>query len=87
MDVVTEEEKEKYIDDYLKHEGIQLDATKVQKNPGLRALSKLCLNSFWVSFYCFSSLKISLKYLIILFSGQVRPAQHSEQSRVLHGTE
>jgi len=42
----TEEEKEAYVRDYLEHEGIQLDRTKIQHNPGLRSLAKLCLNSF-----------------------------------------
>jgi hypothetical protein len=31
-------------------EGIRLDKNKVQKNPGLRALAKLCVNSFWGKF-------------------------------------
>ena len=46
--VVTEEQKQAYVDEYLEHEGVQLDSTKIEKNPGLRSLSKLCLNSFWV---------------------------------------
>ena len=40
----TEEDKRKYIDDYYNKEGIRLEYSKVQKNPGLRALAKLMLN-------------------------------------------
>ena len=47
--VQTDLEKEQYIRGYKEHEGIDLDPDKIQYNPGLRALSKLCLNSFWVS--------------------------------------
>lgn len=41
---VTDESKEKYINDYFQKEGIQLDPAYIKKNPGLRALAKLCLN-------------------------------------------
>lgn len=46
-------------DDFLKHlyiesikesEGVTLDSDKIQNNPGLRALAKLQLNSFWGKF-------------------------------------
>ena len=47
---VTEQQKEKYIADYLQHEGIRLDPTKIQKNEGLRSLAKLMLNSHWGKF-------------------------------------
>ena len=46
-DCVTEEQKQRYVDDYLAVEEIQLDREKIEHNPGLRALSKLMLNSFW----------------------------------------
>ena len=39
---VTSEDKQRYIEDYFKNEGIRLDPPK---NPGLRSLAKLCLNS------------------------------------------
>ncbi len=45
--VKTEEDKDQYIEDYEKNEGIHLDKEKIQKNPGLRSLAKLMLNSFW----------------------------------------
>jgi hypothetical protein len=44
---VTEEQKQQYVDEYLEVEGIQLDREKIEHNPGMHALSKLMLNSFW----------------------------------------
>ena len=46
---VTPEDKARYVRDYEEHEGIKLDPAKIIKNPGLRSLAKLMLNSFWVS--------------------------------------
>ena len=46
----TEEKRKTYLDDYKAHEGIELDPAKVEKNPGLRSLIKLMLNSFWGKF-------------------------------------
>jgi len=48
--VKTECDKTQYIDLYEQKEGVQLDYHKIQKNPGLRALAKLMLNSFWGKF-------------------------------------
>ena len=33
-----------------KHEGIEQDSNKIEKNPGLRSLAKLMLNSVWGKF-------------------------------------
>ena len=44
---VTDEQKQAYVDNILKNQGIQLNPTKIVYNPGLRALAKLMLNSFW----------------------------------------
>ncbi len=44
-----EEAQQQYIDMYWEHEGIHLDKANIRKNPGLRSLAKLLLNSFWVS--------------------------------------
>ena len=44
---VTEEQKQWYVNDIFENQGIQLDPTKISYNPGLRALAKLMLNSFW----------------------------------------
>ena len=43
----TDEKKARYITDYAVKEGVQLDLNQIVKNPGLRALAKLMLNSFW----------------------------------------
>lgn len=48
--VKTDDDREKYISDYFEHEGIQLNAEFIKQNKGLRALAKLCLNSFWGKF-------------------------------------
>ena len=48
--VNTEEEKQSYINDYYEKEGIQLDYDKIEKNPGLRTLAKMMLNSMWGKF-------------------------------------
>lgn len=42
----TNKKKQKYIRDYYENEGIKLDWNAIQKNPGLRALAKLCLNRY-----------------------------------------
>ena len=47
VELQTEEQKQRYVDDYLAVEEIQLDREKIEHNPGLRTLSKLMLNSFW----------------------------------------
>ncbi|XP_054272648.1 uncharacterized protein LOC128992928 [Macrosteles quadrilineatus] len=46
----TDEDKNKYIDDYFQKEGVQLEKDKIVKNGGLRSLAKLMLNSFWGKF-------------------------------------
>ena len=46
----SENKKYQYISEYQDKEGIALDPTKVKKNPGLRSLAKLMLNSFWGKF-------------------------------------
>ena len=43
-------ERDRYLTDYLAREGVQLREENVAHNPGLRALAKLCLNSFWGKF-------------------------------------
>jgi hypothetical protein len=44
-----ENDRWNYIRDYHEKEGILLDYNNI-KNPGLRALAKLMLNSFWGKF-------------------------------------
>lgn len=44
---MTPAEKKKYIDDYAKKEGIQLEEKKIVRKPAGRAVSKLMANSLW----------------------------------------
>jgi len=46
----SEDKKSEYRRRYLEHEGIELDAEKIVKNPGRKATAKLMLNSFWGKF-------------------------------------
>ena len=48
--ICTEEQKDEYIKMYLENEGILLDKEKIGKNPGIRSISKLALNSFYGKF-------------------------------------
>ena len=43
----TEEQRQQYVADVLKYDGITIDPSKVKKNPALRTLAKLICNSFW----------------------------------------
>ena len=47
---MTPEDQRLYVEDYYKNEGIRLDPDNIRKNPGLRSLAKLCLNSMWGKF-------------------------------------
>jgi len=49
-DCDTQEKKDAFVSDVKKHDGIILDPSKMEKNPALRTLSKLILNSFWGKF-------------------------------------
>ena len=46
----TEEQRQAYVEDFERHEGIQLDLTKIAYNPGRRSLAKLMLISLWGKF-------------------------------------
>ena len=39
-----------HLTEYESSEGIKLNPTKIQKNPGLRTLANMMLNSFWGKF-------------------------------------
>ena len=45
-----ETKRQQYLRDYCEHEGIQLEYNKIEKNPGLRTLTKMMLNSMWGKF-------------------------------------
>ena len=47
---LDDESKEQYLREYEKTEGIVLDKNNIARNPGLRSVAKLCLNSFWGKF-------------------------------------
>ena len=48
--ITSEEGTKEYIEKYFEHEGILLENESISKNPGLRSLSKLALNSFYGKF-------------------------------------
>jgi len=55
---MTEAEKDAYIEDYFNKEGVGLVKEEIKKNPGLRLVAKLMLNTFWgkvkyLDFYVF----------------------------------
>ena len=43
-------DKNRYIEEYKRHEGIQLEKVKIVRNEGLRTLCKMMLNSHWGKF-------------------------------------
>ena len=45
-----ETKRQQYLREYFKHEGIQLEYANIKKNPGLRTLAKMMLNSMWGKF-------------------------------------
>ena len=49
-DIDTPEKREQFIKDVLELDGCSLDPQKMEKNPALRTLAKLILNSFWGKF-------------------------------------
>ena len=48
--VHTDAEKDQYVENIMKHEGIELDKENIEFNSGVRTFSKLCLNSLWGKF-------------------------------------
>ena len=48
--VETEDQKAEYVKQYEEHEGIKLDPSRIEKNPGRKQVAKLMLNSFWGKF-------------------------------------
>lgn len=45
--IITEQEKDNYIEKFFEQEGITLDKDKIEYNAGIRSVMKLLLNSFW----------------------------------------
>lgn len=50
VECVDDQSKAHYINEYERVEGILLEPEKIEKNPGLRAVAKLCLNCLWGKF-------------------------------------
>ena len=46
-DVVTNEQRQAFLDEFYRRENIVLDPSNIAHNSGMRALAKLMLNSFW----------------------------------------
>jgi len=46
----TDADRDRYLFEYERDEGIRLDREKIARNPGLRQVAKLCLNAFWGKF-------------------------------------
>ena len=46
----TVDDAASYLEEYALREGIQLDRENITKNPALRSIAKLLLNSFWGKF-------------------------------------
>ena len=67
---VTDEQKQAYVDDILEHQGIQLDPAKITYNPGLRALAKLMLNSFWGTYCNAKGLFLFPKLMFVFLLGK-----------------
>ncbi|TKS65331.1 hypothetical protein D9C73_028582 [Collichthys lucidus] len=75
-EATDQESREKYIRDYELHQGVRLDADKIEVNPAKRQVAKLCLNSFWGKFAQRSNLPQTTlvsdpeDFLRFMFSGQ-----------------
>jgi hypothetical protein len=66
--VVTDQQKEDFITEFFEKESVILDPLKMMKNPGLRMLAKLCLNSFCK---CLSNNRICLAKVRLMLQGDV----------------
>jgi hypothetical protein len=86
---VSDEQREQYVQQYRDKEGIELEKDKITKNEGMRALSKLMLNSFWVGLLsCFSHVIVNSSHVQLLpnvysYTGQTRPTLRNAQHKVL----
>ncbi|KAL0146560.1 hypothetical protein M9458_058191 [Cirrhinus mrigala] len=48
--IVTEVDKQSYVEEYFEKEGVQLDIDKITLNPARRSINKYLLNSLWGRF-------------------------------------
>ena len=55
----TPAQKQAHVDNYYAREGIRLDTSKIEKNPGLCALAKMMLNLMWEKFgHCINKSRV-----------------------------
>ena len=80
-DVVTDEDRDKFVDDYKMHEGISIEKESVKKNKGLRQVAKLMLNALWGRF----SMKNGKRQTILYQAGEgekLFQKLHNQQTRM-----
>ena len=76
---VTEAQKENYIQDYYKNEGILLDKNQIEYNPGKRAVAKIKANSQW-GYLAMNNNKV--KYKIISDANEWYQLLENEQYKI-----
>jgi hypothetical protein len=88
--VKTDADKETYVRQYEEREGIKLNPDNIKKNPGMRALSKLGLNSFWVGSLSLlglrKSLVLRLVAIILIISFILSHYQTQQKNLILLST-
>jgi len=84
--VTTPEEKAQYVDNYLAREGVHLDVESIEKNPGLRSLSKLALNSFYGKFGQRSDMgkSVLVNDVAVLYQHMTDPQKKIKDFRVIN---
>ncbi len=48
--IINVEQKQQFVKKYFEHEGVELDISNMNPNPGMKAISKFFLNSLWGRF-------------------------------------
>ncbi len=69
-DVKTDKEKEDFITNFFEREQVRIDPEKMIRNPGMRMLAKLCLNSFCKK-PCKKSALLAPKFPFIVLGGRL----------------
>ena len=90
-DCVTDEQKQRYIDEYYEHEGIRLDPKEIKYNPGLRSLAKLMLNSLWGKYMLFRQLLVSsagrawdVIFMFFIFVGKFAQRSNLTKTKMIY---
>jgi hypothetical protein len=60
--IINDEDKNLFVDNYYENEGIMLDKHNVKYNAGMRSVTKLMLNSFWGR-YAMNTNKMQVKFI------------------------